>query len=135
MKQDTQQELVAIRPDVEVSTTQGLPYFVGISADTVGSTGLSMSLVVVPPGAVSEVHYHDGYETAIYVLAGQVETRYGSGLEKRVVSGPGDFLFVPPGVPHQALNLSDREPARAVVARNDPREREKVVPCPELNGD
>ena len=133
MKQGEHGELVAVRPDRDVMTTQGLPYFVGISADTVGSTGLSMSLVVVPPGAVSESHYHDGYETGIYVLSGQVETRYGDHLEKTVVSGPGDFLFVPPGLPHQALNLSKTEPARAIVARNDPREREKVVPCPELN--
>jgi uncharacterized RmlC-like cupin family protein len=49
-----------------------------------GSTGLSLSYVVVPPGAVSEPHFHDGYETAIYQLAGRVETRYGAELELTV---------------------------------------------------
>lgn len=119
---------VTVRPETGTATLQGLPYFVGISGETVGAQGLSMSLVVIPPGAVSEPHVHEGYETAIYVLSGQVETRYGRLLERSVVNGPGDFLFVPPGLPHQAINLSADEPARAIVARNDPNEREKVSP-------
>lgn len=119
---------VSIRPQVETATVQGLPYFVGISRETAATQGLSMSLVVIPPGAVSEPHVHQGYETAIYVLSGRVETRYGWRLEHSVINGPGDFLFVPPGLPHQAVNLSADEPARAIVARNDPDEREKVVP-------
>lgn len=117
---------VTIRPEASTATQQGLPYFVGISGETAGAQGLSMSLVVVPPGAVSEPHVHEGYETAIYVLSGRVETRYGRLLEHSVINGPGDFLFVPPGLPHQAVNLSTDEPARAIVARNDPNEREKV---------
>lgn len=117
---------VSVRPTSEVDTLQGLPYFVGISAATAGSRALSMSLIVVPPGAISEPHIHLGYETAIYVLSGCVETRYGMHLEHSVVNSAGDFLFVPPGVPHQAINLSQDEPARAIVARNDPNERERV---------
>ena len=62
------------------------------------------------------------------VLEGRVETRYGPGLTESVVSEPGDFLFIPPGVPHQPFNLSATEPARAVVARNDANEAERVVP-------
>lgn len=120
-------EPISVRPDAETATRQGLPYFVGISRETAGAEGLSMSLVVIPPGAVSEAHIHQGYETAIYVLSGQVETRYGMHLEHSFVNGPGDFVFVPPGVPHQAVNLSEDEPARAIVARNDPDEREKVA--------
>lgn len=119
---------VTVRPDAATDTRQGLPYFVGVSGESAGATGLSMSLVVIPPGAISEPHVHAGYETAIYVLSGRVETRYGERLERTVVNGPGDFLFVPPGLPHQAVNLSATEPARAIVARNDPAEREKVVP-------
>lgn len=122
------QQLVCIRPETATATLQGLPYFVGISGETAGALGLSMSLVVIPPGAVSEAHIHDGYETAIYVLSGRVETRYGRQLEYSVINGPGDFLFVPPGLPHKAINLSIDEPARAIVARNDPHEREKVLP-------
>jgi uncharacterized RmlC-like cupin family protein len=118
----------AIRPDHSVQTLQRLPYFIGVSGHTVGSTGLSMHLVVIPPGARAEPHIHLGYETGIYVIEGRVETRYGEGLTESVISEAGDFLFVPPGVPHEAINLSATEPARAIVARNDPAEQDKVVP-------
>jgi uncharacterized RmlC-like cupin family protein len=118
----------AVRPDRALATRQRLPYFMGVSADTVGSTGLSMHLVAIPPGGRSEPHEHRHYETAIYVLEGRVETRYGPGLAASVISEAGDFLFIPPGEPHEAINLSATEPARAIVARNDPAEQENVVP-------
>jgi uncharacterized RmlC-like cupin family protein len=118
----------ALRPEREVMTRQRLPYFVGISGQTVGATGLSMHLVVIPPGARAEPHVHVGYETGIYVLEGTVLTRWGPALEHEVVSRPGEFLFVPPGMPHEAINLSTTEAARAVVARNDPAEQDKVEP-------
>jgi uncharacterized RmlC-like cupin family protein len=118
----------SVRPDREVMTKQRLPYFIGISGQTVNATGLSMHLVVIPPGARAEPHIHVGYETGIYVLEGTVCTRWGQALENEVVSQAGDFLFVPPGIPHEAINLSATEPARAVVARNDPAEQDKVLP-------
>jgi uncharacterized RmlC-like cupin family protein len=117
-----------IRPDVQVMTRQQLPYFIGISGATVGSTGLSMHIVVIPPGGRAQPHAHIGYETGIFVLEGSVCTRWGAQLENEVVSEPGDFLFVPPGVPHEAINLSATQPARAIVARNDPAEQDKVEP-------
>ena len=120
----------AVRPDAEVMTKQRLPYFVGVSGATVGATGLSMHMVVIPPGARADPHAHRGYETAIYVLEGRVETRWGEGLAESVVSGPGEFLFIPPGVPHEAINCSATEPARAIVARNDPAEQDNVVTYP-----
>lgn len=115
-----------IRPDTAIHTLQRLPYLIGISGQTVQATGLSMHLVVIPPGARSEPHFHVGYETGIYVLEGEVLTRWGPALEHEVVSRAGEFLFVPPGVPHEAINLSTSQPARAVVARNDPAEQDKV---------
>ncbi|WP_425462792.1 cupin domain-containing protein [Methylibium rhizosphaerae] len=121
-------QVQAVRPEREVLTRQRLPYFVGISGSTVASSGLSMHLVVIPPGGRSEPHSHQGYETGIYVLEGRVRTRWGRQLEHSVVSEAGDFLFIPPDVPHEALNLSDTEPARAIVARNDPAEQDKVLP-------
>lgn len=120
--------VVAVRPDREIATRQRLPYFVGVSGATTGSRGLSMHMVVIPPGGVAAPHRHRDYETAIYVLEGSVETRYGPGLSERIVSTAGEFLFIPPDVPHQAFNLSATEPARAIVARNDPAEQENVVP-------
>ena len=121
-------DVKAIRPQREVVTRQKLPYFVGISGETVGARGLSMHMVVIPPGARAEPHAHRGPETAIYVLEGRVETRYGAGLAQSVVSEAGDFLFIPPDVPHEAINLSATESARAIVARNDPAEQDNVVP-------
>lgn len=117
-----------VSPDREVMTRQRLPYFIGISEQTVHATGLSMHLVLIPPGGRAEPHIHVGYETGIYVLEGTVCTRWGPALEYEVVSQAGDFLFVPPDVPHEAINLSETEPARAVVARNDPAEQDKVLP-------
>jgi uncharacterized RmlC-like cupin family protein len=125
---EPQRKVQGVIPDQQVMTLQRLPYFVGISGSTVGATGLSMHLVVIPPGARAEPHIHVGYETGIYVLEGTVCTRWGPRLEHEVVSRPGEFLFVPPGVPHEAVNLSATEPARAVVARNDPAEQDKVQP-------
>lgn len=116
-----------IRPESPATERQRLDYFLGVSGETCGATGLAMHLVVVPPGAAAEPHFHDGYETAIYQLEGLVETRYGPGLEQSVVTSAGDFLFVPPGVPHQAVNLSETEPAVAIIARNDANEQERVV--------
>jgi uncharacterized RmlC-like cupin family protein len=124
----SQSSLQTIRPAAEVMSRQRLPYFIGISGRTVGSQGLSMHIVVIPPGARAEPHLHVGYETGIYVLEGRVLTRWGERLENEMVSEPGDFLYVPPGVPHEAINLSDTEPARAVVARNDAAEQDKVEP-------
>lgn len=123
-----QQTVQAVRPDHEVMTRQRLPYFVGISGNTVNATGLSMHLVVIPPGARAEPHIHIGYETGIYVLEGTVCTRWGPRLEHEVVSRPGEFLFVPPGVPHEAINLNRDMPARAVIARNHPAEQDLVEP-------
>lgn len=126
--------VIGLRPDQEVMTRQRLPYFVGLSGATVGAQGLSMHLVVIPPGGRSQPHRHVGYETGIYVLEGTVLTRWGEALEQEVVSQAGDFLFVPPGVPHQAINLSDTLPARAVVARNHPAEQDQVEPHPTSAG-
>ncbi|MGP1677415.1 MAG: cupin domain-containing protein [Burkholderiales bacterium] len=121
-------KLQGLRPEREVMTRQRLPYFIGISGDSVGARGLSMHIVVIPPGARAAPHVHVGYETGIYVLEGRVRTRWGAALEHEIVSEAGDFLFVPPGVAHEAINLSASEPARAVVARNDPAEQDKVEP-------
>ena len=126
---DADARIITVRPPSETITRQRLPYFVGISRDTAGATGLSMHLVVIPPGAAAEPHLHRGYETAIYVLEGRVETRYGPGLAQSVVNQAGDFIFIPANVPHQPINLSASEAARAIVARNDPSEQENIELC------
>ena len=121
-------EIVTVRQPPETILRQGLPSFVGISQDTAGATGISMNMVVIPPGGAAKPHRHRGYETAIYLLKGRVETHYGRGLQKSVINQEGDFIFIPPDVPHQPRNLSSTEPALAIVARNDPNEQENVIP-------
>ncbi|BBU29331.1 cupin [Burkholderia sp. THE68] len=127
-QESAQQTVVTVRPQQEIATVQRLPYFIGLSAATAGTRGLAMHLVVVPPGGHGEPHVHVGYETGIYILEGRIETRYGPGLAQSVINEPGDFVFIPPGVPHQPVNLSATEPARAVIARNDANEADRVVP-------
>jgi uncharacterized RmlC-like cupin family protein len=122
-----EQTVTVIETPPEILTRQKLPNFVGISAETVGAKGLSMNLVVIPPGAAAEPHFHKDFESAVYVLEGRVETRYGPGLEESVITETGDFLFIPPDVPHQPINLSETEAARAIVVRNDPNEQEHVI--------
>jgi uncharacterized RmlC-like cupin family protein len=121
-------EVVTVRPAAETMSRQHLPYFVGISEATTGAKNISMNLVIIPPGAAAKPHIHRGYESAIYLLQGRVETRYGPGLRKSVINEAGDFIFIPADVPHQPINLSMTEPARAIVARNDPNEQEHVFP-------
>jgi len=118
--------LVRVRPVEDIRSRQNLPYFVGISGETAGATAISLNLVVIPAGGRAAAHLHRGYETAIYVLEGEVITYYGENLEQSVVTVAGDFLFIPADVPHQPVNMSETEPARAIVARNDPNEQESV---------
>ena len=127
MSDSHDQEIVTVRPTETTSTKQQLPNFVGISGANSGSQHLSMNLVVIPPGGAAQPHIHRGYETAIYLLEGEVETRYGPGLRKSVIHQAGDFIFIPADVPHQPVNRSATQPAKALVARNDPNEQESVV--------
>ncbi len=120
-------DIVVVKEGVAINARQEIPYFVGVSARTTGASGISMQRVVIPPGGIAKAHIHLDYETAIYVLEGHVETRYGPGLRKSVINGPGDFIYIPPDVPHQPRNLSETEPAIAIVARNDAEEQEHVM--------
>lgn len=120
--------IVTVRSQETVQTRQQLPNFVGISGKTAGSTGLCMHLVVIPPGGAALPHIHNGYETALYVIKGRAETRYGEGLSESVINEAGDFIFIPANLPHQPVNISDTEEVIAIVARNDPNEQESVLP-------
>jgi uncharacterized RmlC-like cupin family protein len=125
------QDVVTVRGVGESESKQALPIFPGISGKTAGAKGLSLLKVVIPPRGSAKAHIHKGFESAIYLIQGKVETRYGEGLKKSVVNEAGDFIFIPPDVPHQPVNLSDTEPAIAIVARNDPEEQEHVILLPQ----
>lgn len=123
-------DIVTVRGVDQTGSKQELPIFPGISDKTAGATGLSLLKVVIPPGATAKAHVHKGYESAVYLIQGRVETRFGDGLKKTVVNEAGDFIFIPADVPHQPRNLSDTEPAIAIVARNAPDEQEHVIAYP-----
>lgn len=120
-------KIITVRPKESFISRQQLPNFEGISAQTAGTKHLCMHLVIIPPGGKAIAHYHNGYETTIYIIKGRAETRYGEKLEHSSINEVGDFLFIPPNLPHQPVNLSETEEVIAVVARNDPNEQESVV--------
>ncbi|MDI7860686.1 cupin domain-containing protein [Rhizobiaceae bacterium n13] len=122
-----------VRPSHAYGGKQGLSYFEGIAAETVGSTGICMHLLTIPPGVRARAHLHEDHETAIYVLSGEAHTWYGDRLENHVVTRSGEFLYIPAGVPHLPANLG-HAPCTAVIARTDPKEQESVVLLPELDG-
>ena len=127
MSLNLKRKVVTVRPKDSITTKQNLPYYVGISQETAGAKGLSMNLVVIPPGGSPKAHYHKDFETAIYLLKGRVETRFGENLKESIINEEGDFVYIPPGVPHKPVNLSKTEPALAIVSRNDPNEHENVI--------
>jgi uncharacterized RmlC-like cupin family protein len=127
--------VVVIHPEAETIGRQKLPYFVGISGSNSGAHGISLNMIVIPPGGAAQPHVHKGYETAIYLLKGRVNTRYGPGLRQSMIVEQGDFMFIPADLPHQPVNLSETEPVYALVARNDPNEQESIVPYDPLSED
>lgn len=99
-----------------------------LSSSNVDAKGLSMKLAVIPPGAVIPAHLHVDFETMIYMIEGHVRHEYGDGCQLVMENRAGDFLFIEPGVPHEVYNLSETEPAVAVIARSAPDEREQTIP-------
>ncbi|MDX2307423.1 MAG: cupin domain-containing protein [Hyphomicrobium sp.] len=120
-----------VRPAETYDGKQGLTYFCGIAAETVGSKAICMHLLTVPPGGRAKAHLHESHETALYVLDGEAVTLFGAQLEHHLVTKAGDLVYIPAGVPHLPVNLSDR-PTSAVIARTDPNEQESVVLRPDL---
>jgi uncharacterized RmlC-like cupin family protein len=107
-------------------------YTPAISAETVGSQGIHMQLVTIPPGGRAKAHKHAAHETAIHMLSGISGMWYGEQLEQHVMLSPGEFLYIPADMPHLPYNPSETETAIAVISRTDPNEQESVVLLPHL---
>ena len=119
-------------PEAEKVDAIGFDYRAGVVAETVASERLALQLVRIQPGVRSQAHSHGEHESAAYVLEGEVVTWYGEGLLKHVTAKPGDFVFIPAGVPHVAANYGDTD-AVALMARSDPGALESVETFPELD--
>ncbi|KMO29521.1 cupin [Methylobacterium variabile] len=122
-----------VRPGPDFVGKQALTYAPAVSAESVGSKGLHMQLVTLPPGARARAHLHEAHETALHVLSGVAGMWYGPRLEHHLWSRTGDFVYIPAGVPHLPYNASRTETCTAVIARTDPNEQESVVLLPELD--
>ncbi len=81
-----------VRPGNTYSGKQGLDYFEGIAAETVGSEGICMHLLTIPPGARAKAHLHASHETAIYALSGETHCWFGEKLEEHVIVREGEVL-------------------------------------------
>lgn len=124
-------QCIHIRAGASAEGRTGVTYAAGVSRDTAGSAGLSLQLASLAPGARSRVHQHDAHESAAYVIEGELRMWSGDRLEHEVVAGPGDFVYIPRGVPHIVRNDGEG-PAVAVLARTDAGEQEDVTDLPEL---
>ncbi len=122
-----------VRPGGRFVGRQGTEFLPGVSAESVGAVGICLHLSVIPPGARAKAHLHAHHETAIYVLDGEVDTWFGAGLDQRITAGPGDFIYIPAGMPHLPVNRSASRPVTVVLARTDPNDQESVVLLPELD--
>jgi uncharacterized RmlC-like cupin family protein len=112
----------------ERDTPRGVVGGSEISQATTGATNLFMGRFRVPAGAQSRPHYHANCESALYMLSGSIEIRWGDRLEDKLTVEPGDMLYVPPRQTHVVVNLSDSEAAEYVVARDSPTEDSVEVP-------
>jgi uncharacterized RmlC-like cupin family protein len=119
--------------DIDADTAQsaGMQRFAAISGRTVGSEKLWMGETHVDPQTVSANHHHGESETAIFVRSGHPDFVFFDGEhEVRIATDPGDYVFIPPYLPHREENPSPNEPATVVIARST--QEAIVVNLPEL---
>ena len=106
--------------DPSTAQTPGMHREAAISRASVGAERIWAGTVTIQPSAMTGPHHHGKLESVIYVLSGRARMRWGDRLEFTSEAGPGDFIYVPPHVPHQEINASKDEPLRCVVVRSDP---------------
>jgi uncharacterized RmlC-like cupin family protein len=99
--------------------TSGMVRRAGVSSSTVGANKIWMGETRMAPGTVSGAHHHGENETGIYVVAGNpVFICMADGAEKRIATKPGDYVYVPPFVPHIESNEHSADEAVVIIARS-----------------
>jgi uncharacterized RmlC-like cupin family protein len=104
--------------DYHTPQTTGMHRLAAISHDLVGSEAIWAGIMLAEPNTASSVHHHGPLETVVYVLSGQSKVRWGSRLEHETDLEPGDFLFIPPYMPHQEINPSSEQATQWIVVRS-----------------
>ena len=90
-----------------------------INLARVGAQKIWAGTVSIQPNAKTGAHHHGELESVIYVVHGKARMRWGKRLEFAAEAGPGDFIYVPPFVPHQEINASQNEALECVLVRSD----------------
>lgn len=104
--------------DVNTPQTPGMNRAAAITAAGAGAEKLWAGTVVIHPNAKTGAHHHGPVESVIYVVSGKARMRWGDRLEFVAEAGPGDFIYVPPYVPHQEINASETEALSCVLCRS-----------------
>jgi uncharacterized RmlC-like cupin family protein len=107
------------RLDPNTAQTPGMFRQAAINHARVGAEKLWAGTVSIQPNAKTGVHHHGHLESVIYVVRGKARMRWGDHLEYVAEAGPGDFIYVPPYVPHQEINADPSEPLDCVLVRSD----------------
>jgi len=105
--------------DPHTAQTPGMHRQAAINFARVGASRLWAGTVHIHAGAKTGAHHHGPLESVIYVVRGRARMRWGERLEFTAEAGPGDFIYVPPFVPHQEINASSTEPLECVLCRSD----------------
>lgn len=105
--------------DFNTPQTAGMTRAAAINRAMAGANKLWAGMVHVHPDAKTAPHHHGALESIIYIVSGRARMRWGEKLEFVADAGPGDFIFVPPFVPHQEINANENEPLACVVVRSD----------------
>ena len=104
--------------DINTAQTPGMNRAAAIDFARVGAQKLWAGTVHIHPNAKTGAHHHGPLESVIYVVSGRARMRWGDRLEFVAEAGPGDFIYVPPFVPHQEINPSDETPLSCVLVRS-----------------
>ena len=105
--------------DPNTAQTPGMFRQAAINKARVGAQKLWAGTVAIAPNAKTGVHHHGELESVIYVVSGHARMRWGEHLEYVAEAWPGDFIYVPPYVPHQEINADPSEPLQCVLVRSD----------------
>ena len=105
--------------DANTAQTPGMDRMAAINFARVGAQKLWAGTVHIHAGAKTGAHHHGALESVIYVVKGRARMRWGEKLEFTAEAGPGDFIYVPPFVPHQEINASPTEKLECVLVRSD----------------
>jgi uncharacterized RmlC-like cupin family protein len=117
-----------VKPGTDHFPPRGVVGGAEVSQATTGASNIYMGVFRVPPSAQSLPHYHADCESAVYMLSGRLNVRWGEDLENAVALEPGDMVYVPPRETHLLENPSEELAAEYLVARDGPEEHSVEVP-------